>query len=325
MTEILFREAIKRGLQEALDNDPSVFLMGEDIGAYGGAYAVTDGFLTKYGSKRIKDTPISEATFIGAGIGAAAAGLRPVVELMSMSFSLVAFDQIVNMAANLRYMSGGQISVPMVIRAPTGAGVQLGATHSQAFETWLAEVPGLKCVCPSTPYDALGLIRSAIKDNNPVIFAEPALLYGSRGEVPDDYYEIPLGKASVSLIGTDVTLVSYGAGMRVVNEAAEKLGERGVSAEVIDLRSLQPVDMQTLAESAVKTARVVLLDTSRRRGGAMSEIASDLQEAVGDWLDGPVTRVGAEDTPWPYNRNLEQDSMPHADDVVAAVGQAFGI
>jgi pyruvate dehydrogenase E1 component beta subunit len=299
--------------------------MGEDIGAYGGAYAVTDGFLKKYGPKRIKDTPISEATFIGAGIGAASAGLRPVVELMSISFALVGFDQIVNMAANLRYMSGGQISVPMVIRAPTGAGVQLGATHSQAFETWFAEVPGLKCVCPSTPYDALGLIRTAIKDNNPVIFAEPALLYGSRGEVPDDYYEIPLGKANVFRTGNDLTLVSYGAGMRVINEAADKLGERGVSVEVIDLRSLQPVDMQTLSESAAKTARVVLVDTARRRGGAMSEIASDLQELVGDWLDGPVTRVGAEDTPWPYNRGLEQDSMPHAADVVAAVEKTFGI
>lgn len=325
MPEIQFREAIKRGLQEALDNDPSVFMMGEDIGEYGGAYAVTDGFLKKYGAKRIKDTPISEATFLGAGIGAASGGLRPIVELMSISFSLVGFDQIVNMAANLRYMSGGQIAVPMVIRAPTGAGVQLAATHSQAFETWLAEVPGLKCVCPSNPYDALGLLRTSIKDNNPVIFAEPALLYGTRGEVPEDYYEIPLGEARVAREGSDLTLISYGHGMRVLNEAAGKLSDKGVSAEVIDLRSLHPVDMQTLSESAVKTSRVLMLDTSRRRGGAMAEIASDLQESVGDWLDGPVARIGAEDAPWPYNRGLEQDSLPHADDVVTGVEKAFGI
>ena len=213
MTEILMREAIKRGLEEALERDPNVLVMGEDIGEYGGAYAVTDGFLSKFGPERIKDTPISEATFIGTGIGAAAAGLRPVIELMSISFSLVGFDQIVNMAANIRYMSGGQINVPMVIRAPTGAGVQLAATHSQSFETWLAEVPGIFCVCPSNPKDALGLLRTSIKDNNPVIFAEPALLYGLKGEVPDEYYEIPLGSASIKEEGNDLSLVSYGAGM----------------------------------------------------------------------------------------------------------------
>ena len=210
MPEIVLREALKRGLEEALETDPRVFIMGEDIGEYGGAYAVTDGFLKKFGEKRIKDTPISEQAFLGAGIGAAAAGLRPIVEFMSMSFTLVAFDQIVNMAANLRYMSGGQISVPMVIRAPTGAGVQLGATHSQSFETWLAEVPGIKVVCPSTPYDALGLMRSAIKDDNPVLVAEPALLYGVKGEVPDEYYEIEIGKSDVTREGSDITLVSYG-------------------------------------------------------------------------------------------------------------------
>ena len=196
MPEIVMREAIKMGLEEALENDPNVLILGEDIGAYGGAYAVTDGFLKKFGPERIKDTPISEATFIGTGIGAASAGLRPIIVLMSISFSLVGFDQIVNMAANLRYMSGGQIHVPMVIRAPTGAGVQLAATHSQSFETWLAEVPGLYCVCPSNPKDALGLLRTSIKSNNPVIFAEPALLYGLKGEVPEDYYSIIDGKTA---------------------------------------------------------------------------------------------------------------------------------
>ncbi len=325
MAEILFREAIKRGLAEALDSDPNVFIMGEDIGEYGGAYAVTDGFLDKYGEKRIIDTPISEAAFVGAGIGAAAGGLRPVVELMSISFSLVAFDQIVNMAANLRYMSGGQIEVPLILRAPTGAGVQLGATHSQSFETWLAEVPGMKCVCPSNPYDALGLIRSAFKDRNPVMFAEPALLYGMRGEVPDEHYEVPFGSANVVQDGDDVTLISYGAGIRVLEKAANELKEKGVDPEVIDLRSLSPVDYDTLRSSIEKTNRVLLLDTARRRGGMMAEIAADIQQQASEWLDGPVVRVGAEDVPWPYNRGLEQESYPQASDVLTALSEHYGL
>jgi len=325
MTEIVLREALKRGLEEALENDPTVFMMGEDIGGHGGAYAVTDGFLKKFGPERIKDTPISEQAFVGAGIGAAAAGLRPIVEFMSISFSLVAFDQIVNMAANLRYMSGGQISVPMVIRAPTGAGVQLGATHSQSFETWLAEVPGMKVVCPSNPYDALGLMRSAIKDNNPVLVAEPALLYGLKGEVPDEYYEIEIGKADVTRNGSDVTLVSYGYGMGPVNEAADKLAERGVSAEVIDLRSLSPLDMDAVIASTQKTNRAVVVDTARRTGGIMTEVAAELQQRAAEWLDGPVMRVGSVDVPWPYNRGLEQEVLTNADDVLKAVAEGFGI
>ena len=197
MAATRIRDAIKRGLQEALDNDPSVIIMGEDIGHYGGAYAVTSGFLEKYGPDRIKDTPISEAGFTGMAIGAATSGLRPVVEFMSISFTLVAFDQIINMAANLRYMSGGQIKIPLVIRAPTGAGSQLGATHSQSFESWIAETPGMRCVCPSNAYDALGLLRSALKEDNPVFFAEPALLYSKKHEVPDEYYELPIGEAHI--------------------------------------------------------------------------------------------------------------------------------
>jgi pyruvate dehydrogenase E1 component beta subunit len=325
MSQIVLREALKRGLEEALENDPRVFMMGEDIGEYGGAYAVTDGFLKKFGPERIKDTPISEQAFLGAGIGAAAAGLRPIVEFMSISFSLVAFDQIVNMAANLRYMSGGQISVPMVIRAPTGAGVQLGATHSQSFETWLAEIPGMKVVCPSNPYDALGLMRSAIKDDNPVLVAEPALLYGVKGEVPDEYYEIEIGKADITRTGSDITLVSYGYGMRPVNEAADTLAERGVSAEVIDLRSLSPIDMDAVVQSVQKTNRVVVVDTARRVGGIMAEVTADLQQKASEWLDGPVMRVGSADVPWPYNRGLEQEVLTDADDVLAAVTEGYGI
>ena len=325
MPEIVLRDALKQGLEEALDNDPRVFIMGEDIGEYGGAYAVTDGFLEKFGEKRIKDTPISEQAFFGAGIGAAAAGLRPIVEFMSMSFTLVAFDQIVNMAANLRYMSGGQISVPMVIRAPTGAGVQLGATHSQSFETWLAEVPGMKVVCPSTAYDALGLMRSAIKDDNPVLVAEPALLYGVKGEVPDEYYEIEIGKADITREGSDITLVSYGYGMRPVNEAADTLEHGGVSVEVIDMRSLSPIDMDTIVASVQKTNRVVVVDNARRRGGVMAEVAADLQQVASEWLDGPVMRVGSSNVPWPYNRGLEQEVLTDAKDVLAAVATGYGL
>ena len=318
MPEITFREAITQGLAEAIESDDTVFIMGEDIGEYGGAYSITKGFIEKYGDKRIKDTPISEAAFVGAGIGAASAGLRPIVELMSISFSLVAFDQIVNMAANIRYMSGGQIKVPMVIRAPTGAGVQLGATHSQSFETWLAEVPGMYCACPSNPHDALGLLRTAIKSDNPVIFAEHAHLYGSRGEVPETYYEIPFGEARVERAGDDLTLVSYGYGVHIIREVAEVMSERGIDCEVIDLRSLSPMDYATVVASVQKTGRAVMLDTARRNGGAMAEIVSEVQERAMDWLDGPIIRVGSKDVPWPYNRGLEQDILPTADDVIAA-------
>ncbi len=325
MPEITMRQAIQRGLEEGLQNDSSVFIMGEDIGKYGGAYAITAGFLEKYGPKRIKDTPISEATFVGAGVGAAVAGLRPVIELMSISFSLVAFDQIVNMAANIRYMAGGQVKVPMLIRAPTGAGMQLGATHSQSFETWLAEVPGMKTVVPSTPYDALGLLRSALKDDNPVLFAEPAGLYGTRGDVPDAHFVVPFGKASVQRQGGDVTLISYGHGMRLLNAAADELAARGIRAEVIDLRSLSPLDIETLVVSVQKTNRALTLDTARRTGGVMAEVAARIQEAASDWLDGPVVRVGAEDVPWPYNRDLELEALPQVHDILDALQKAYGI
>jgi pyruvate dehydrogenase E1 component beta subunit len=325
LPEITVRQAIQRGLEEALQNDPRVFIMGEDIGRYGGAYAITSGFYEKYGPKRIKDTPISEATFVGAGVGAAAAGLRPVIELMSISFSLVAFDQIVNMAGNLRYMAGGQVKVPLLIRAPTGAGMQLAATHSQSFETWVAEVPGIKTVVPSTPYDALGLLRTALREDNPVLYAEPAGLYGVRGEVPDGYYAVPFGKANVQRQGKDVTLISYGHGMRVLYAVADELAKRDVVAEVIDLRSLNPLDVDTLMLSVRKTNRALTLDMARRTGGMMAEVAARLHEAASDWLDGPVVRVGADDVPWPYNRELEQEALPQTKDVLAALHKAYGI
>ena len=293
MAEITLRQALQKGLSEAIENDPDVFIMGEDIGAYGGAYAITSGFLEKYGPDRIKDTPISEAGFIGAGIGSAAAGLKPIVELMSISFSLVGFDQIVNMAANIRYMSGGQINVPMVIRAPTGAGMQLGATHSQSFETWLCEVPGLKVVAPSNPKDALGLLRSSIKDPNPVIFAESAGLYGSKSDVPNEYFDIEIGKADIKQEGTDITLISYGHGMPMISKVSEELTKKNVSSEIIDLRSLSPIDYDLINNSVQKTGRALLLDTARKNGGVMAEIATNINEDSGDYLDGPILRVEA--------------------------------
>ena len=313
-----FREAITYGLEEALESDENVLIMGEDIGAYGGAYSVTKGFIEKYGARRIKDTPISEAAFVGAGVGAASVGLRPIVELMSISFALVAFDQIVNMSANLRYMSGGQIEVPMVIRAPTGAGVQLGATHSQSFETWLAEVPGMKCVCPSNPSDALGLLRSSIADNNPVIFAEHAHLYNFRSEVSDEYYTVPIGSARITREGEDVTLVSYGYGVHILEEAADALLAEGISAEIVDMRSLHPIDFDTITASAKKTGKVLALDTARKTGGIMAEVVAELQQRAIDWLDAPVVRIGSKDVPWPYSRGLEQHALPDANQVVEA-------
>ena len=325
MVQILYREALRLGIDEALAKDPNVFIMGEDIGAYGGAYAVTDGLLDKYGPDRVKDTPISEATFIGAGVGAAMGGLIPIVELMSISFSLVAFDQIVNMAANIRYMSGGQINVPMVLRAPTGAGVQLAATHSQSFETWLSEVPGLKCVCPSTPYDALGLLRSALKDMNPVFIAEPAMLYTKKGNIPDDYYEIEIGKANIVKSGMDVSLISYGHGMDVIKETSEILTSRGLDPEIIDLRSLNPIDEDTIINSINKTNRVILVDTSRKTGGIMAEVASIITDKASDWLDGPIVRIGSSDVPWPYNRNLEKKAFIDSVSVIEAFDKAYSL
>lgn len=325
MANLRVREAITKGLEEALQADSNVIIMGEDIGKYGGAYAVTAGFLEKYGADRIKDTPISEAGFIGAGIGAACSGLRPIVELMSISFSLVGFDQIINMAANIRYMSGGQVSVPMVIRAPTGAGSQLAATHSQSFETWIAETPGIKCVSPSDAYEALGLLRSAIADDNPVMFAEPAALYSVKSEVPDEYYTLPIGKALTVQEGSDITLVSYGAGVQICREAASELAKRGVKAEVISLLSLNPLDYDTVIGSVYKTNRLVTLEMSRKLGGIMAEVAAEVQERASSFLDGPVVRVASKDAPWPYNNNLEQHSLPSVARVLEAVRENYNI
>ena len=326
MPEIVIREAIARGLREALDRDDRVFLMGEDIGAYGGAYAVTRGFLQEYGAERIRDMPISESVIAGSAVGAALAGLRPIAEIMTINFSLLAMDQIVNHAAKLSYMSNGQLSVPIIIRTVTGGGGQLGATHSQSFEGWFASVPGLRVVVPSTPYDALGLLRTAEKDDNPVIFAEHALLYGVRGEVPDEWYEVPFGQAAIRRVGTDLTIVAYARMAHVALQAADTLASsKGLEAEVIDLRTLRPLDRATVIESVKKTSRALVVEETWRTGGFAAEVASSIQEEAFDYLDGPVARVGGLEVPAPYSGGLEAEVFPTAERVIDAIESSFGL
>ncbi len=319
MPEITYREAIRQALLEALNNDERVFIMGEDIGAYGGSYAITKGFLAEFGEKRIKDTPISESAFVGAGIGAAMGGLKPIVEIMTINFSLLAMDQIVNIAAKLHYMSGGQVSVPLIIRTVSGGGNQLAATHSQNFEGWYAHVPGLRVVTPSTPYDAWGLFRTALKDNNPVIFVEHSLLYGNRGTVPEGYWEIPFGKADVKRQGKDVTIACYLRTVPLALRAAEELAKDGVEAEVVDLRTLRPLDAETVIQSVRKTTRAVVVAEGWSLGNFANEIITQIQEQAFDHLDAPVQRVTGADAPMPYARHLELASMPSEKDIIAAV------
>ena len=325
MSELTIREAVARGLREALDADDRVFLMGENIGAYGGAYAVTKGFLERYGRERVRDAPISESVIVGSGIGAAVAGLRPIVELMTINFSLLAMDQIVNTAAKLRYISNGRVSVPLVIRTVTGGGGQAGAAHSQSLEGWYASVPGLRVAVPSTPYDALGLLRASIEAADPVMFVEHALMYGAKGEVPEDPYQVPLGRAAVRRSGSDVTIVSYSRMSQVSLEAADALASRGVEAEVIDLRTLSPLDLDTVIGSVRRTGRAAVVEETWRTGGFAGEIAGAIQENAFDYLDGPVVRIGGADVPSPYARNLERAVVPDAARVLRALRDTFGL
>ncbi len=325
MAETTLREALSFGLSEALERDESVFMLGEDIGAYAGAYAVTRGFLEKFGPERIRDTPISESGFVGAAIGAALVGMRPIVEIMTINFSLLAMDQIVNHAAKLHYMSDGQLKVPLVIRTVTGGGAQLAATHSQSLEGWYASVPGLKVAVPSTPYDALGLLRTSLRDDNPILFTEHALLYGVRGEVPEEYYEIPFGKAAVRREGEDITIIGYSRMAHIAMQAADALAERGRQADVIDLRTLKPFDIETIVASVKKTNRAVVVEEAWKTGGFAGEIASAIHEEAFDYLDGPVVRVGGLDVPAPYSRDIEAATIPDANRVVREIENNFGI
>ena len=326
MSNLTLRESIKTGLIEALESDSKVFLMGEDIGDYNGAYAVTAGLLKKFGPKRIIDTPISESVILGTGIGAAAAGLRPIVEIMTINFLLLAFDQLINHAAKLRYMSNGQIEVPLILRTVTGGGAQLGATHSQSFEGWLAAVPGLKVACPSTPKDALGLFRTSMKQKDPVVFAEHALLYGVKEEVPDEFFEIPFGKANIKRTGDSITIISYSGMVRTCMAASEIISKDfNVECEVIDLRTLRPLDFETIIKSVKKTGRAVVVEEAWKTGGFGANISESIQLEAFDYLDGPIIRIASEDVPAPYNRKLELATIPSEQKIIAAIKQNFSI
>lgn len=318
MAQITYRDAVTIALREALE-DERAFLMGQDIGGYGGAFAVTKGLLSEYGPKRVRETPIAESVIVGAGIGAAMAGLRPIVEIMTINFTLLALDQIVNHMAKVRYMSGGQLKSPLIIRTVTGGGASVGATHSQSLEGWFASVPGLRVAVPATPYDALGLFRYCLQQEDPVIFVEHTLLYSSRGEVPDEWYVVPFGKADVKRIGTDVTIVAYARMVTVALQAAEKLQGRGISAEVIDLRTLSPLDGETVVASVRKTGHAVIVEETWRTGGFGATVVGLIQEEAFDFLDAPVARVAGEEVPMPYSWHLEQAAIPDESRVIKAV------
>lgn len=319
MAELTYRQAINQALREEMLRDDSVFVLGEDIAEYEGAYRVTEKLLEEFGDRRVLDTPISEEAIVGLGVGAAMVGLRPVVELMTINFALLAIDQIVNHAAKICYMSDGQFPIPMVLRMPEGSGMQLGAQHSQHLEAWFAHVPGLKVVGPATPHDAKGLLKSAIRDDNPVVFIENQLLYTARGEVADDDYTIPIGQAAISREGSDVTLYAYLRTVRVCLKAAEALAEQGVSAEVVDLRSLRPLDVDTITASLRKTHRAVIVEENWPQFGIGAQIVDVLQRDAFDYLDSPVLRVTQEDVPMPYSKELEQSALPNEEKVIAAV------
>jgi pyruvate dehydrogenase E1 component beta subunit len=319
MAKITMREAISQALMEEMDRDPAVFILGEEVGVWGGTYAVTKGFYDKYGPERVKDTPIAENAIIGAAIGAALVGQRPIAELMTINFAFSAMDYIVNQAPKLHYMFGGQFTVPMVIRTVGGGGRQLGATHSQTPDAIFAHFPGLVVVSPGTPADAKGLLKSAIRSNDPVLFIEHATMYQVRGEVPDGEFTIPIGKSKVQREGKDATVVTYSKGLELSMKAADELAKDGIQIEVVDLRTLRPLDMEPVLESFKKTNRAVIVEEGWKSFGVGSEIAARIYEQAFDYLDAPIVRVAQKEVPLPYNRTLEQAALPQVEDVIAAV------
>ena len=323
MREITYRQAVNEALAEELERDPDVFLMGEEVAEYNGAYKVSQGLLDRFGPKRIIDTPISENGFAGMGIGAAMVGLRPIVEFMTFSFSLVAFDQVVNNAPNMLTMSGGQFNIPITFRGPNGPAHQLGATHSHATECLYANFPGLKICTPATPRDAKGLLKTAVRDNNPVLVLEAELLYSSKGmvEPPDEELLIPLGEAEVKREGSDVSIICYAQTVPLALKAAEQLEDADISAEIVDLRSIKPLDEQAIYNSVSKTHRVVIVEQDRPFCGVGAEITYRIQKNIFDELDAPVLRVSQEDVPIPYNERLEQAVLPNVDKLIAAVNK----
>lgn len=322
MARLTLREAITEALRDEMHRDEKVFIMGEEVADWGGTYAVTKGFLEEFGPERVRDTPISEMVIAGAATGAAMAGLRPVAEFMTVNFAFVAFDAIVNHAAKISYMFNGQFDCPVVFRAPGGGGKQLGATHSHTPDVIFAHFPGLKVVSPATPYDAKGLLKSAIRDNGPVLFIEPVPLYTSpkvRGEVPDEDYTVPIGESDIKREGSDVTIVTYGEGLHISLDAAELLAKEGIEAEIIDLRSLQPLDLSLALESFKKTFKAVVVEFGHQTYGIGAEIVAQVQEKAFDYLDAPIKRVAQADVPAPYSGELERSALPNAEKVVTAV------
>ncbi len=319
MARLTMREAISQALWEEMERDPNVFILGEEVGVWGGSYAVTRGFYDHFGGDRVRDTPISEAAIVGAAIGASLTGLRPIAEIMTINFAFTAFDHIVNEAAKLHYMFGGQFVLPMVIRTVSGGGRQLAATHSQTPDVIFAHFPGLKVVAPGTPEDAKGLLKTAIRSNDPVMFIEHATLYQLRGEVPEEDYTTPIGKSRVHRPGKDVTIVTYSKMLDVSSKAADQLAQEGIEAEIIDLRSLRPLDMGPVLESFKKTNRAVVVEEGWGSYGVGSEVASRIYEEAFDYVDAPVKRVHQADVPLPYNQALEQMALPQVEDVIAAV------
>jgi pyruvate dehydrogenase E1 component beta subunit len=319
MPRITMREAISQALWEEMERDPNVFIMGEEVGVWGGSYAVTRGFYDHFGGERVRDTPISEATIVGAAIGAALTGLRPIAEIMTINFAFSAFEHIVNQAAKLHYMFAGQMVLPLVIRTVSGGGRQLAATHSQTPDVIFAHFPGLKVVAPGTPGDAKGLLKSAIRSDDPVMFIESATLYQIRGEVPEDEDLIPIGKSKVQRSGKDVTVVTYSKMLETSMKAADTLAQEGIQAEIVDLRTLRPLDMEPVIASFKKTNRAVIVEEGWRSYGVGAEVASRIYEEAFDYLDAPIQRVAQKEVPLPYNRALEQYALPQVEDVIKAV------
>ena len=319
MKTIQFREAIQQAMSEEMRNDDSIYLIGEEVAEYNGAYKASKGMLDEFGAKRVIDAPIAELGFSGIGVGSAMNGNRPIVEFMTFNFSLVGIDQIINNAAKMRQMSGGQFNIPIVFRGPTGSAGQLGATHSQAFESWYANCPGLKVIVPSNPYDAKGLLKAAIRDNDPVIFMESEQMYGDKGEVPEEDYVIEIGKADIKREGTDVTIVSFGKIIKEAYKAADELAKENISCEIIDLRTVRPLDIQAILDSVKKTNRLVILEEAWPFGNVSTEITYQVQEKAFDFLDAPIIKINTADTPTPYSPNLLKEWLPDAEEVIKAV------
>ncbi|WP_317134286.1 pyruvate dehydrogenase complex E1 component subunit beta [Flavobacterium agricola] len=319
MRTIQFREAICEAMSEEMRRDDKVYSMGEEVAEYNGAYKASKGMLDEFGPKRVIDTPIAELGFAGIAVGSTMNGLRPIVEFMTFNFSLVGIDQIINNAAKMRQMSGGQFTMPIVFRGPSGSAGQLAATHSQSFESWFANTPGLKVVIPSNPYDAKGLLKSAIRDNDPVIFMESEQMYGDKGEVPEGEYLIPLGVADIKREGKDVTIVSFGKIIKEAYKAADELSKEGISCEIIDLRTIRPMDQEAILNSVKKTNRLVILEEAWPFASVSSEITYLVQEKAFDFLDAPIQRITTADTPAPFSPELLKEWLPNADDVIKAV------